>query len=140
MDNERWYEDVESRIFTVISYRMRKALAEKIAKTIKFTGEGQSDAQPYFPTVYIHSLSPQETGYDLEGKSINAIILTMEVIAYTDQKKQCTLIVNEAVYQMKRLGFSVTAMPIITEEGKVSNGVARFRRVIGADDKDLTEI
>lgn len=140
MDNERWYEDVESKIFTVVSYRIKKALAENISKTIKFTSEGQSDAQPYFPTVYIHALSPLETGNDLEGKSLNAVVSTFEVIAYTDNKKQCSYIVNEAVYQMKQLGFSVTAMPIITEDGKVSNGACRFRRVIGADDKDLTEL
>jgi len=138
MDNDRWYESVESDVFTVVTHRMKKALDGKTKKAIKFTTEGQSDAQPYFPTCYIHSLSPLETGGDLYGRSINAIISTMEVIVYSDNKKECNTIVNEAVYQMKQIGFSVTSMPILTEDGKVSNGVCRFRRVIGADDTDLT--
>lgn len=138
MDNERWYEELESNIFTLVSHRIRKALKDKVSKTIKFTTEAQSDSTPYFPTCYIHSLTPAETGNDLVGQTINAIISTMEVIVYSNDKGECTTIVNEAVFQMKRLGFSVTAMPILTEDGRVSNGVCRFRRVIGADDKDLT--
>lgn len=140
MDNERWYEALESNIFTLVSHRIRKALTGKVSKTIKFTTEGQSDAVPYFPTCYIHELTPAESGNDLEGRTINAVIETIEVIVYADSKSDCKMITDEAVFQMKRLRFSVTAMPIITEDGRVSSGACRFRRVIGADDKDLTEM
>lgn len=137
MASERWYETVEENLFTVVKYRIKKALDGKVTKTIKFTTEAQSEAQPYFPTCYIHSLSPLETGEDLTGRSINAIIATVEVVTYSDNKSDCKAITNEAVYQMKRLGFSATAMPIYTEEGRVCNGVCRFRRVIGGGDTDL---
>ena len=137
MSNERWYETVESRILTLVRYRMQKALAGKTSKNIKFTTEGESDAEPYFPTCYIHGLQPMETGGDLEGRTINAIIQTMEVQVYTKDRQECWLIMNEAVYQMKQLAFEVTAMPIVNKTNGVSQGVARFRRTIGAGDVDI---
>lgn len=140
MVNDRWYEELEANIFTLIRHRVRKALDGKVSKTIKFTSEGQSESAPYFPTVYLHELTPAETGEDLEGRSINAVIETIEIIVYSDAKSEAKLIMNECIFQMKRLCFSVTSMPILTESGRVANTVSRFRRVIGADDIDLTRI
>lgn len=137
MSNERWYENVESRILTLVRYRMQKALKDKTSKTIKFTADGESDAAPYFPTCYIHGLQPMETGGDLEGRTINALIETIEVQSFCRDRQECILIMNEAVYQMKQLAFEVTAMPIISTTNNVAQGVARFRRVIGGGDTDI---
>ena len=137
MSDERWYEQVESRILTLVRYRMQKALTGKTSKTIKFTTESESNDSPYFPTCYIHGLQPMETGGDLEGTTINAIISTMEVQVFCRDRQECWLIINEAVYQMKKLAFTVTAMPIVTTPNGVAQGVARFRRVIGAGDTDI---
>lgn len=134
MADDRWYEQLESKIYTVVSYRMKKALDGKTSKAIKFTSVGESDGVPYFPTCYIHELEPAEQGNDLFGKSINAVLETMECIVYTRDKKECKEILQECVFQMKQLGFSVTAMPIISTKDNVHNGVSRFRRIIGADD------
>ena len=134
MADDRWYEQLESKIYTVVSYRMKKALDGKTSKAIKFTSVGESDGVPYFPTCYIHELEPAEQGNDLFGKSINAVLETMECIVYTRDKKECKAILQECVFQMKQLGFSVTAMPIISTKDNVHNGVSRFRRIIGADD------
>lgn len=137
MMNERWYEDVESRILTLVRHRMQRALDGKVSKTIKFTTDGESDAAPYFPTCYVHGLQPAETGGDLDGRTINAIIETIEVQAYSRDRQECALIMNEAVYQMKQLRFEATAMANVTTTNNVSQGVARFRRVIGAGDTDI---
>ena len=137
MADERWYEQLESTIYTLVSYRMKQALNGKTSKAIKFTSVGENDGQPYFPTCYIHELQPMETGNDVTGTSINAIVETMECIVYSRNKEECRLILNEAVYQFKEIGFSVTAMPIISTSDNVNNGVSRFRRVIGGGDTDL---
>ena len=139
MVDERWYESLESTIYTLVSYRMKKALTGKTSKAIKFTSIGESDATPYFPTCYIHELQPAEFGQDVEGRSINAVIETMECIVYSRDKSECKLILNECVYQMKQLMFIVTAMPIISTSDGVHNGVARFRRLVGANDVDLVK-
>ncbi len=136
MVDERWYEKLESSIFTVINYRVKTALTGKVSKPIRFTTTGESDSVPYFPTCYIHELTPIEAGHTLDGSTINAVTETMEIIVYTRTRDECKLIMNEAVHQMKRLRFSITAMPIHTEDGKVFSGVCRFRRLIGADDTD----
>lgn len=135
--NERWYEQVESRVLTLVRYRMQKALQGKTSKTIKFTTDGESDASPYFPTCYIHALQSVEIGGDLEGKTINAILETIEVQTYCRDRQECILIMNEAVYQMKQLAFEAMAMPIVSTTSGVATGVARFRRTIGGGDIDI---
>ena len=135
MADDRWYEQIESQIYTVVSHRMKNALYGKTSKTIKFTSVGENEGTPYFPTCYIHELEPAEFGGDLHGHSINAVLETMECIVYSRDKNETKLILNECVFQMKRLGFNVTAMPIISTDDNIHNGVARFRRVIGSDDQ-----
>lgn len=139
MVDERWYEQLESAIYTLVSYRMKKALEGKTSKAIKFTTVGENDAAPYFPTCYIHELQPAEFGQDVEGRSVNAVIETMECIVYTRDKSECRMILDECTYQMKQLMFSITAMPIISTSSGVHNGVARFRRLVGANDVDLVK-
>ena len=134
MAEDRWYEQIESQIYTLVSHRIRNALYGKTSKTIKFTSVGENEGLPYFPTCYLHELEPGEFGGDLHGTSINAVLETFECVVFSRDKKETSLILNECVHQMKRLGFTVTAMPIISTDDNVHNGVARFRRVIGADD------
>lgn len=135
--SERWYEQVESRVLTLVRYRMQRALQGKTSKTIKFTSDGESDAAPYFPTCYIHALQAMETGGDLEGRTINGMVFTIEVQTYCRDRQECIMIMNEAVYQMKQLAFEATAMPIVATANNVANGVSRFRRTIGAGDVDI---
>ncbi len=137
MVDERWYEKIESSVYTLVSFRVKRELEGKTSKPIKFTSVGESEASPYFPTAYLHELQPAEFGNDIEGRTINAVLETMECIVYSKDKTECKRILNECVFQMKQLHFNTTAMPIISTSGGVHNGVARFRRLIGADDKDL---
>ena len=137
MVDERWYEKLESAIYTLVSYRTKRELEDKTSKPIKFTSVGENDASPYFPTAYLHELQPAEFGGDIEGRTINAVLETMECIVYARDKTECKLILNEVVYQMKQLYFNTTAMPIISTSDNIHNGVARFRRLVGADDNDL---
>lgn len=132
-----WYTQLESRIFTLVGHRLRKALKDSVTSTIKCTTESSTEAEPYFPTWYLHELTPIETGQDLDNKSVNAVIETIEVIVYTRTKDDCRVIMDETVSQMKEIRFDVIAMPIITSESHVAIGMARFRRVVGSGDTDL---
>lgn len=135
MDNA-WFASVEAKIFNIVSYRLKRAL-NMSDKDIKCTTDGQSNSTAVFPTFYLHELSPVEFGQDIANKTINAITETIEIIVYTKNRQQCKKIINEAVVQMKALGFDVTMMPIITTDDNVYSGVARFRRIIGSGDTDL---
>ena len=137
MANDRWYESLESTIYTLVNFRTKRDLEGKTSKPIKFTTIGENNASPYFPTVYLHELQPAEYGEDLEGSSVNALMVTMECIVYSRDKQECKLIVNEVVHQMKRLHFSVTAMPIMSTADNIHSGIARFRRIVGSSDADL---
>lgn len=135
MDNA-WFASVEAKIFNIVSYRLKRAL-NMSDKDIKCTTDGQSNSTAVFPTFYLHELSPVEFGQDITNKTINAITETIEIIVYTKNRQQCKKIINEAVVQMKALGFDVTMMPIITTDDNVYSGVARFRRIVGSGDADL---
>lgn len=137
MANDRWYENLESTIYTLVSFRTKRDLEGMTSKPIKFTSIGENNASPYFPTCYLHELQPAEYGQDIEGSSINALMETMECIVYSRDKQECKLIVNEVVHQMKQLHFSVTAMPIMSTADNIHSGIARFRRIVGASDADL---
>lgn len=136
MADERWFTQLESRLFTLVSYRVKKALADKYTK-IKFTTDDQSNGTPIFPTWYFHELQPVETGQGLENSTINAVIETIEVIVHAKSKDSAKEIMAETVYQMKQLRFNVTMMPIVTSDSNIYSSVARFRRLIGAGDTDI---
>lgn len=137
MASNDWFASIEARVFNTVSYRLKRAL-NLSDKDIKCTTNGQSNSTAVFPTFYLHELSPIETGQDLENKTINAVTETIETIVYTKNRQQCKKIINEVVVQMKALGFDVTMMPIITTDDNVYDGVARFRRIVGSGDVDLT--
>lgn len=134
-----WYTQILPRVFTLVSYRLKRALTGKTSAAIKCTTNGQSEGSPYFPTWYMHELAPIEMGQDLENKTVNAVLETIEVIAYTKSKDECNLLMSETVMQMKALGFNVTAMPIVTSDTNVFSGVCRFRRMVGGGDTDLID-
>lgn len=134
MADERWFTQLESRIFTIVTARMKKALPKY---KLKCTTDGQSDGPSYFPTVYMHELSPYETGMDLTNQTINALVYTMQIEVFAKDKKDAKAIMSEAVLQMKKLSFDVTTFPVEMSDGNVVQSVARFRRVIGAGDTDI---
>lgn len=137
--SDRWYENLESTIYTLVSYRAKRELTGKTSKPIKFTSVGQSESTPYFPTCYLHELQPIEFGQDITGESVNAVIETMECIVYARDKNESKIILNEVTHQMKLLKFMITAMPINSTIDNVYQGVARYRRLVGASDADLVE-
>lgn len=137
MPSATWFSEIESKVFSTVSYRLKRELRGKLSGTLKCTTDGASDSAPYFPTWYLHELEPMETGQDLTNDFVNALIETIEVQVYTKSKSECELIMDETVVQMKALHFDVTAMPIVMSNTNVFTGKARFRRVVGGGDSDI---
>ena len=124
------YTEILDRVFTQVSYMLKKKYP-KLNCTTK--GENIGDSQ--FPTLYMRELQPLEVGNDLENTTINAVQCTIEIQAYVKNNETlCKQIMSEAVSEMKRFRFSVVAMPLVDTDGDVSNGVARFRRIVGSGD------
>lgn len=138
MVDDRWFSQIESRIFTLVSYRVRKALEDDFP-SIKCTTEGQSTSKPYFPTWYLHELQPLEVGQDLENTTVNAVMETIEIVVYAKTKSDASKIMTETIIQMKALAFIITMMPITSSDGNVYSSVARFRRLIGSGDVDIVQ-
>ena len=101
------------------------------------TVEKNLDKDPVFPTIYIHEMPGLERGADLEGTSVNAVQETIQVDVITNTKqsdaKGIMAVLADAFKQMR---FQITAMPEFKNDSeKKFRSVARFRRIIGANDR-----
>lgn len=136
MANNDWFASLESKIFTIMKTRIVRNLSGKYPN-IFCTSSSRVDADPVFPTVYIHELPSLETGMDLDNTGINAILETIQVDVTTNtEMRDCTIVMTEVVTQLKALRFNVTALPTyMIESENVYRGIVRARRLIGADDK-----
>lgn len=130
---ENWFAEIESRIFTQISYMLTER-ENAPYPDMKCTTVSQNTVVN-FPTMYIHELQPVETGNDLVNQTVNAVLSTFEIQVWDNvSEKNCKDILTAAILEMKKLGFSVTMFPNVTTDSKIAWGVARFRRMIGAED------
>lgn len=125
---------LESQVYTRIKTQFPSKLKEKY-KNINFTTENKVDALPRFPTVYIHEMPGMETGADLQGGTINAVWSSFQIEVTTNTKmNEAKEVMDEVVRIMKTMRFQVTSMPEFQNTDSVYRRVARFRRIIGADD------
>lgn len=125
---------LESQVYTRIKTQFPSKLKEKY-KNINFTTENKVDALPRFPTVYIHEMPGMETGADLQGDTINAVWSSFQIEVTTNTKmNEAKEVMDEVVRIMKTMRFQVTSMPEFQNTDSVYRRVARFRRIIGADD------
>ena len=136
MAGNQWVFDLEINIFSNVATIAKPKLKKKY-KSMNFdtaftTVEKNLDKDPVFPTIYIH-----ERGADLEGTSVNAVQETIQVDVITNTKqsdaKGIMAILADAFKQMR---FQITAMPEFKNDSeKKFRSVARFRRIIGANDR-----
>lgn len=130
---ENWFAEIESRVFTQVSYMLTEK-EDAPYPNMKCTTVSQNTITQ-FPTLYLHEIQPVETGNDLVNQSVNAVVFTFEIQVWDNtSEKECKDILTASILEMKRLGFSVTMFPNVTTNSKIAWGVARFRRMIGAED------
>lgn len=133
-DNQ-WAFDLGTTIFSIVK---SKTLAELKSKYpgIFVTDKGKTNGKAVFPTVYIQELSGSERGADLEGKSINAVLETIQVDVTTNTSRAD---VNRVMYTVasifKQMAFTVQSMPDFEYNGETYRKTARFQRIIGANDR-----
>lgn len=134
---ETWFSEIEPRVFTIFKKRMGESFSG-----VFFTTANEEVSERKFPCVYLHEMEQIEQGNDLINETVNAVLSTFQIQVFSKDAAQNKSIMTEAVRQMKRLRFEVTAMPIYTSEGDktVFLSVARFRRVIGSGDVDLVKV
>lgn len=141
MADNQWVFDLETNIFsnvvTISKPKLKKKYKSMNFDTAFTTVEKNLDKDPVFPTIYIHEMPGLERGADLECASVNAVQETIQVDVITNTKqsdaKGIMAILADAFKQMR---FQITAMPEFKNDSeKKFRSVARFRRIIGANDR-----
>lgn len=133
-----WIADVESKIYTMVKYKGEQALKGKYPN-IYYTTDSQATTQTSFPTVFVNFMSNDERGQDLEGKTINAFLCSLQ-IDVTVSKSQGQTVAREVVWQSietlkKYYSFDIFDLPKFVETGNETvRIVARARRIVGASE------
>lgn len=129
-----WYLDVESKIFTTISYM----LAEKDGApfpNLKCTATSENITPSYFPTLYLwHTY--KGAGYDLDGTDIGGINSTINIKVWTNTtERECSQILAEAEKVMRQVfRYRCNQMPTASISSKIASGQIVCNRMIGAGD------
>lgn len=130
-----WATDLESTVVALVKAKSLPQLQKKYSK-IRITDEGENSGSAVFPTVYIHLLSPTEQGQTLDGQTINALLATFQVDVTTNtSKSDCRKVMATVMNVFKEMRFQGKSLPETSINNKIYHSVARFSRVIGANDR-----
>lgn len=130
-----WATDLESTVTALVKAKSLPQLQKKYSK-IRITDEGENSGSAVFPTVYIHLLSPTEQGQTLDGQTINALLATFQVDVTTNtSKSDCRKVMATVMNVFKEMRFQGKSLPETSINNKIYHSVARFSRVIGANDR-----
>lgn len=126
---------VRTLVNSRLSQRLRKdADAPYSVKTLNMTST-RNGTPAKFPTLNVDSLGEPSTADDLEHKTQNAIISTIEMKAYTNTSLQdARILMDKAGDVMISMGYSLIYGPEDISSGDIGIMVARFRRTFGAGD------
>ena len=132
-----WAYDIETTIYSIVKSKTYSEIQKKYPSLL-FTDKGQSDSSPVFPTVYIHMLAPSEQGRTIDGQAINGLLVTVQVDVTTNTSgSDARWVMSKIAEAFKELRFNGQSMPELTYTDKIYRSTARFRRVIGANDRLL---
>ena len=134
-----WVIDAENKIFTTIRYKVLEVL-EETYPDLYFTRSQKNDELPnnLYPAVYIH-FSEIERGKDLQGNSINAVLMSM-TIDVTASESMGIESVREVIYECLDIAkgyfsFGTEMMPEeITQDTDTERMVCKLARIIGFND------
>lgn len=132
-----WVTDRQTTIYSRADAILQSKLVEKYP-ALNVTMDNAPPQLVQFPTVYITFIGASERGQTLEGTTINAVNMVVEVHVKTSKTQG--LIVNnevadEVVSAFKTMGFTATMPNIPTSNiDGVYESVSRFSRIIGQGD------
>ena len=84
MADNTWAYDLGAQIYSVVRVNVQQRLSS-LYNNLNITNKSKSVGTPQFPTIYIHELPGTEVGQDLEGTSINGIMITFQVEVTTNE-------------------------------------------------------
>lgn len=126
---------VRTKVNSILSQKLRKdADAPYSVKTLNMTST-RNGTPAKFPTLNVDSLGEPSTADDMEHKTQNAIISTIELKAYTNTSlTDARTLMDKAGDVMLSMGYSLIYGPEDISTGSIYTMVARFRRTFGAGD------
>lgn len=131
-ENNDWVRILESDILTKII----NGFSESEKERLHFSTVDKMTSEPEFPLVKLDTTGLAERGQTLEGNTINAVEVTIQVdVLSTDGQLETRDIAWKAVNALKQYGFSFTGLPLSTNEGEVYRSTFRATRIIGNADK-----
>ena len=132
--DELWFMNIESIVFDKIKKKSMPYLQKY--KDINFVSQETLQKPAKFPCVEIRELEGTEQGQTLDNTIIPAYLSTFQVNVYAEKKQIARDVISEIVIHFKKdLQFNIVAMPIHAYNGDIHRYSARFRRVIGSNDK-----
>lgn len=138
-----WVFEAQTKIYSRVSGILRSKLANQYKDdsgktTFNVTQDNAPPTSPKFPTVYITFLGAMERGQTLDGTSINAVNMTVEVHVKTSKAqgvRENNKVAWEVTEAFKTLGFTATMPNIPTSDTNgIYESVSRYSRIIGQDD------
>ena len=124
-------------VFTKIKQNFSQTIKDTYSMTDKnFSTVGSSDTPAVFPFVYVNALPASEQGRDLQGTSVNGALFGFQIDVYSNKtQNEARKVMTEVTRIMKTMGFEINSMPSFESTSDVHRMTARFRRIIGANDK-----
>lgn len=136
-----WATEIDTTVLSRLRSRGYADLKKKY-QNINFTDNDRAPTDPKFPTVYYINISSAERGQTLDGKSTNALLHSVQIevsdngtpVANKPQNYATKDVMGKICEYMKDMGYEIVNMPFFQNTDTVFRMVARFRRVIGAND------
>ena len=130
-----WATEIDT---TVLSRLRSRGYADlrKNYPNINFTDDDRAPIDPKFPTVFYINISSAERGQTLDGKSVNALLHSVQIEVSDNSQTSATVkaVMSKICDYMKDMRYEVVNMPFFQNTDTVFRMVARFRRTIGAND------
>lgn len=126
--------DIESRVYSRLVNKVPSNLKNKYPK-LNFTKDDRVINNAKFPCVYVHEMTSQEQGQDLQNTDICAVLSTFQIEVYDNESMDNAKKVMDYVCEtMKSMRYSIISMPEFKNTDSTYRRVARFRRLIGSLD------
>jgi hypothetical protein len=102
---------------------------------LNFTANTISKGEPKFPTVLFRKLQGQESGSDLDGEDVNAVISNIQIDVTTITSQTDAQNIADAVMEaMKKMRYRIVGDMFSDNDATKYRIVMRFNRLIGHDD------
>lgn len=133
-----WVFNIESKIYTVVKTRLTNALKDVYPKLL-ITQQQRLNDDTQLPVIYIKMLDSPEIGADLDGSTVNAMLVTFEthITVSKDSGLSGLRKISASVLEnFKKLRFQMATRGEITREtSDTYTTISRYNRVIGAEEE-----